>query len=84
MNLCVGVSNLALTSKIIMHISGSRRWAHDLYWFGRNIPASSHRWLALLAPLMIKAHSRGYKQERKGGEAPKSLICGGSGYKVES
>jgi hypothetical protein len=33
---------------------------------------------------MIKARSRGYKQAREGGEAPKSLIRGGGGYKVES
>jgi hypothetical protein len=33
---------------------------------------------------MIKARSRGYKQAREVGEAPKSLIRGGGGYKVES
>jgi hypothetical protein len=26
----------------------------DLYWFRQNVPTSSHRWLALPAPLMIK------------------------------
>jgi hypothetical protein len=36
-------------------------WEQDLYWFGQNISTFSHRWLALSAPLMIKAHSRGYK-----------------------
>jgi hypothetical protein len=30
------------------------RKEHDLYWFGQNIPTSSHWWLALPAPLMIK------------------------------
>jgi hypothetical protein len=38
-----------------------------------NVPTSSHWWLTLPAPLMIKTRSRGYKRER-GGEAPKSLI----------
>jgi hypothetical protein len=33
---------------------------------------------------MIKACSRGYKRARKGGEALKSLIHGGGGYKVDS
>jgi hypothetical protein len=33
---------------------------------------------------MIKGRSRGYKWVREGGEAPKSLIRGGGGYKVES
>jgi hypothetical protein len=33
---------------------------------------------------MIKAHSRGYKQAREGGEALKSLIHGGGRYTVES
>jgi hypothetical protein len=28
--------------------------AQDLYWFSKNVPTSSHRWLALPAPLMIK------------------------------
>jgi hypothetical protein len=49
-----------------------------------NVPTSSHRWLLLLAPLMVKYHGRGYKKVREGGEAPKSLICGEDGYKVES
>jgi hypothetical protein len=42
--------------------------------FGQNIPTSSLRWLALLAPLLINARSRSYKWARKGGEAPKSLV----------
>jgi hypothetical protein len=50
------------------------RWTQDLYWFGQNVPTFSHRWLAVPAPLMIKARSRGYKRTREGGEAPKSLI----------
>jgi hypothetical protein len=33
---------------------------------------------------MIKSYSRGYKWARKGGEALKSLIRGGGGYKAES
>jgi hypothetical protein len=56
----------------------------DLYWFGQNVPTSNHRQLALPAPLMIKARSRGYKKARDGGETPKSLVRGGGGYKVES
>jgi hypothetical protein len=32
---------------------------------------------------MIKARSRGYKQVREGGDASKSLVRGGGGYKVE-
>jgi hypothetical protein len=60
------------------------RGAQDLYWFEQNVPTSSHRWLALPAPLMIKTRSSGYKRTREGGEAPKSLIRGGGGYKVES
>jgi hypothetical protein len=78
----VGVSNLALTSKFNVCVSGSRgcaRWAQDLYWFRKNVPTSSHQWLALPAPLMIKTRSRGYKWGREGGEAPKSPFWGGSG-----
>jgi hypothetical protein len=59
----VGVSNLALTSKFIVRVLGSggcARWAQDFYWFGHNVPMSSHRWLALPA--------------REEGEATKSLI----------
>jgi hypothetical protein len=40
----VGVLNLALTSKFIVRISGSKwcaRWVQDLYWFGQNVPTSS-------------------------------------------
>jgi hypothetical protein len=73
----VGVSNLAPTSKFIVRVLGSggcARWAQDLYWFGHNVPTSSHRWLALPAPLMIKARSKGYKRAREEGEATKSLI----------
>jgi hypothetical protein len=83
----IGVSNLSPTSKFIVHVLGSRRcawWAQDLYWFGQNVPTSSHQRLALPTPLMIKARSRGYKHTREGGEAPKSLIRGGRGYRVES
>jgi hypothetical protein len=83
----IGVSSLALTCKFIVHVSGSRRcarWAQDLNWFGQNVPTFSHQRLALPTPLMIKARSRGYKQAREGGEAPKCLIHGGGGYKVES
>jgi hypothetical protein len=47
-------------------------------------PTSSHWWLVLLVPLMIKVRSSGYKRAREGGEALKSLICGGGGYRVES
>jgi hypothetical protein len=46
----------------------------DLYWFEKNVPTYSHRWLALPTPLMTKARIRGYKRAREGGEAPKSLI----------
>jgi hypothetical protein len=45
---------------------------------GQNVPTSSHRRLALPAPLMIKTRSNGYKGAREGGEAPKSLYRGGS------
>jgi hypothetical protein len=58
----IGVSNLALTNKFIMHVSGSRwwaQWAHDLYWFRHNVP-TSHRRLVLPTPLMMKTRSRGY------------------------
>jgi hypothetical protein len=51
------VSYLALTSKFIVRVPGSggcARRAQDLYKFGQNVPTSSHRCLALLAPLMIK------------------------------
>jgi hypothetical protein len=58
--------------------------AQDLYWFGKNVPTSNHWRLALPAPLMIKARSRGYKPATEGAKAPKSLILGGDGYKVES
>jgi hypothetical protein len=83
----VGVFNLAPTSKLVVHVPGSRRcvrWTQNLYWFGQKVPTFSHRRLALPAPLMIKARSRGYKRAREGGEAPKSLIRGGGSYKVES
>lgn len=59
-------------------------WAQDLYWFGQNVPTSHHRQLALPAPMKIKAHSRGYMWVREGVEAPKSVIRGGGGYRVES
>jgi hypothetical protein len=75
--LTIGVSSLALTSKFIVCVLGFGQcawWAQDLYLFGHNVPTSSHRRLALPRPLMIKAHSRGYKLAREGGEAPKSLI----------
>jgi hypothetical protein len=64
-------------SKFVVLVMGSRQcawWVQDLYWFVHNVPTSSHRRLVLPAPLMIKACSRGYKQSREGGEAPKSLI----------
>jgi hypothetical protein len=60
------------------------RRAQYLYWFEENVPKSSHRWLVLPASLMIKARNMGYMQAREGGEAPRSLIRGGGGYKVES
>jgi hypothetical protein len=35
--------------------SGGCAWrAQDLYWFGYNVPTSSHWWFALLTLLMIK------------------------------
>jgi hypothetical protein len=37
------------------------RWTQGLYWFGQNVPTSSVRRLALLAPLLLKTRSRGYK-----------------------
>jgi hypothetical protein len=70
--MCV-VSNLTPTSKFIAHVPGSggcAQWAQDLFWFRQDVPTSSHRWLALPTPLMIKTHSRGYKREREGGDAP--------------
>jgi hypothetical protein len=73
----VGVSYLAPTSKFIVRVLGSRgcaRWAQGLYWYTQNIPTSSHWWLALPAPLMIKTHSRGYKWAREGREATMSLF----------
>jgi hypothetical protein len=60
----VGVSNLAPTSKFIVCVLDSGRWAQDLYPFGQNITKSSHRQLALPTPLMIKARSMSYKQAR--------------------
>jgi hypothetical protein len=63
-----GVSNLALTSKFIVRVPGSgrcARWTQDLYWFGQNVPTSSHKRLTLPTPLMIKARSRGYKRARE-------------------
>jgi hypothetical protein len=83
----VGVFNLALTSKFVVCVPGFRWFARrgqDLYWFRQNVPTSNHRRFALPAPLMIESHSRGYKQAREGGEAPKSLIRGQGGYRVES
>jgi hypothetical protein len=55
----VGVSYLAPTSKFIVRVPGSKgcaraRRVQDLYWIGQNVPTSSHRWLVLSAPLMIK------------------------------
>jgi hypothetical protein len=53
----VGVSYLAPISKFIICVPGFRgcAWrAQDLYWFGESVPTSSHRWLALSVPLMIK------------------------------
>jgi hypothetical protein len=49
-----------------------------------NVPTSSHRCLALPAQLMTRTRSRGYKWVRDKREAPKSLIRGVVGYKVES
>jgi hypothetical protein len=83
----VSVSNIAPISKFIVRVMGFGRcvwWAQDLYLFGQNITTSNHRRLTLSAPLMIKARSRGYKRAREVGETPKSLICGGGGYNVES
>jgi hypothetical protein len=65
----VGVSNLAPTSKFIVRIlgyGGCARWAQDLYWFGQNVPTSSHQRLVIPVPLMIKACGRGYKQGERG------------------
>jgi hypothetical protein len=73
---CVGVSNLAPTSKYIVCVLGSEGWAwcaQDLYWFGHNISTSNLRRLALQAPLMIKTHNRSYKWAREGREVDKSL-----------
>jgi hypothetical protein len=53
--LLVAVSYLAPTSKFIVRISGSERRGHTIYTgSGQNVPTFSHRWLALIAPLMIK------------------------------
>jgi hypothetical protein len=54
--------------------SDGARWTQDLYSFTKNVPTSSFRWLALLAPLMINARSSDYKRAREGGEAHKSLV----------
>jgi hypothetical protein len=46
-----------LQQVIFLRVPGFRgcaRMAQYLYWFGQNVPTSSHRWLALLTPLMIK------------------------------
>jgi hypothetical protein len=51
--------------------------AQDLYWFGQNVPISSHRQLVLPTPLMIKARSISYKWAREGGEAPNLLFVVG-------
>jgi hypothetical protein len=50
------------------------RWAHDLYSFEKNISTSSLWRLVLPAPMLLNAHSRGYKPGREG-RAPKSLFA---------
>jgi hypothetical protein len=53
----VCVSYLGPISKFFMHVlssGGCARMAQDLYWFGQNVPTSSHQCLALPTPLMIK------------------------------
>jgi hypothetical protein len=65
----VGVSYLALITKFIVRITSSRgRRAQDLYWFRQSVPTSSHQWLALPTPLMIKlvvgVTSSGEREER--------------------
>jgi hypothetical protein len=64
----IGVSNLALKSKFNACVSGSRGCARWAYWFRKNVPTSSHQWLALPAPLMVKTRSRvtsgGEREER--------------------
>jgi hypothetical protein len=68
-----------------VHVPSSEGWAQNLYWFGQNIPTSSHRWLTLPASLIIKTRSRGYKCGREGEEAPRSLYRSGSGaYKLQT
>jgi hypothetical protein len=68
------VSNLDLPSKLYYACSRLRRcvrWTQHLYWFGQNVPTSSHRQLAQPTSLMIKARSTGYKQgerERRGSQ----------------
>jgi hypothetical protein len=65
---------------LYVHVLGSgrySRWAQGLYWFKRNVPTTSLRWLALLAPLLLKAHSRGYKRARGREEEHPSLLCVG-------
>jgi hypothetical protein len=74
----VGVSYLAPTSKLIMCVPGSKgcvRRTQDLYWFGQNVPTSSHRWLALPAPLMIK-FVVGVTSSRKREERLPDLLSG--------
>jgi hypothetical protein len=53
----ISVSYITLTSKFIVHVMGSGGcawWAQDLTLFGLNVPTSNHRWLVLLASLIIK------------------------------
>jgi hypothetical protein len=45
-----------------VHVLGSGRCDRrvpGLYWFSQNVPTSSLRWLALLTPLLLDAHSNG-------------------------
>jgi hypothetical protein len=51
----------------------SRLRAQGLYWFGWNVPTSSLWRLALSAPLLLDAHSRGYKWVTSGREREEGL-----------
>jgi hypothetical protein len=69
----------APTSKFACGCSGFRMGCSVgtrfiLVW--QNLPISNLRRLALLAPLLLNARSRGYKRGREDRRAPKSLMCG--------
>jgi hypothetical protein len=50
----VTVSSMSKSNIRVSGFGGCARRTQDLYWFEQNISTSSHRRLALPAPLMIK------------------------------